>query len=452
MKTLYFSIGMFTMLMLAACSNFLEEKPDIKMVIPKSLNDAELLLNDYSTMSAAYPAVGEWGTDEYYVTTETFDGMMTVDQRNAYIWKDEPYFDVTQWQGPYKTVFNANQALEIISKLGEEAKGEKAQQLSGIAHFFRAFAFQQLTEVFAPPYNAATASTETGIPLRLDPGIDAPSERANLKQSYEQIIADYKIAASLLPPKEAIPGRPSAASAYAGLARAYLYMAEYEKAYQYADSCLRLHAELIDFNNLNTDVELPIGRFNSEVLFAAIANNAGPMSLNNGLVDSNLYASYTANDLRKQLYFRNNDYPKDSYSFKGNYDQSLATLFVGLTTSEIYLIKAECAARIGKVKEALAALNALLKNRFDKNSFTAVTQTDANILLSSILQERQKELLFRGRRWSDLKRLNLDPRFQKTIKRNIQGLTYSLAPDSRKYAFRLPEPAVLIGKILQNLR
>ncbi|ULT25060.1 RagB/SusD family nutrient uptake outer membrane protein [Sphingobacterium sp. E70] len=174
------------------------------------------------------------------------------------------------------------------------------------------------------------------------------------------------------------------------------------------------------------------------------------MSLNNGLVDSNLYASYTANDLRKQLYFRSNDYPKGSYSFKGNYDQSLATLFVGLTTSEIYLIKAECAVRIGKVKEGLAALNALLKNRFDKNSFTAVAEIDGNMLLSTILQERQKELLFRGRSWSDLKRLNLDPRFQKTIQRNIQGLTYSLAPDSRKYAFRLPEPAVLIGKYLKT--
>ncbi|MEI2273056.1 RagB/SusD family nutrient uptake outer membrane protein [Sphingobacterium sp. ML3W] len=452
MKTLYFSIGIFALVILSACNKFLEEKPDIKMVIPKSLDDAELLLNDYSTMNIGYPAIGEWGTDEYYVSAETFDGMMTVDQRNAYIWKDEPYFDVTQWQGSFKTVFNANQVLEIINKVEGTASNEKARHLSGIAHFFRAFAFQQLAEVFAPPYDGATASTEMGIPMRLDPGIDKPSERASLKQSYEQIITDYKLAVALLPPKESIPGRPSRAAAYAGLARAYLYMAEYEKAYLYADSSLKLHAELLDFNNLNVTAELPFERFNTEVLFSAISNNAGPMSLNNGLIDSNLYDSYNDNDLRKLLFFRSNSYPKDSYSFKGNYDQSIATLFVGLTTSEVYLIKAECAVRIGKVSEALDALNSLLKNRFNKNRFTAVTETDANVLLSNILLERQKELLFRGRRWSDLKRLNLDPRFRKTIQRNIQGQTYSLSPDSRKYAFRLPEPAVVIGNIPQNIR
>ncbi|KKX46775.1 hypothetical protein [Sphingobacterium sp. IITKGP-BTPF85] len=44
------------------------------MVIPKSLTDAELLLNDYNTMNAGYPIFGEWSADEYYITPETFDG------------------------------------------------------------------------------------------------------------------------------------------------------------------------------------------------------------------------------------------------------------------------------------------------------------------------------------------------------------------------------------------
>lgn len=452
MKIKNIAIGIWVLSFFCNCSNFLEEKPDIKMVVPKSLNDAELLLNDYTTMNTGYPVLGEWGTDEYYVTEETFEGAMNVDQRNAYTWSDESYNDVVQWQRPYKVIYNANQVLEIIGKLGAEGTNTKAKNLVGIAHFFRAFAFQQLTEVYAPTYQVGTADLELGIPLRLDPGIDEPSVRASLQQTYNQIIEDYKIAVSKLPLQEVIKGRPFRASAYAGLARVYLMIGDYQQAYKYADSSLHTHRELMDFNMLNAVGNLPIPRFNVEVLFAAVTANAGPMSFNNALVDSTLYRSYGNNDLRKTLFFRNNLYPQDTYGFKGNYDQTMATLFVGLTTSEMYLVKAESAVRTGKVTEALSTLNTLLKKRQDKNQFITVTETNPDLLLSLVLKERQKELLFRGRRWSDIKRLNLDLRFQKTLRKVVGGKEYSLSPNSKKYAFRLPEPVVTIGKIPQNIR
>lgn len=440
------------LLLFCGCSNFLEEKPDIKMVIPKSLNDAELLLNNYSTMNMGYPLFGEWGADEYYVTDENFDGALNLEQQQTYTWLDEPNNDIMQWQRPYKVVYNANQVLEIIDKLGAESNTEKAKNLIGIAHFFRAFAFQQIIEVFAPPYQVGTAMSEMGIPLRLDPGIDDPSTRASVQQSFDQVIKDFKTAIWQLPLQESVKGRPFRASAYAGLARTYLYMGNYQQAYLYADSSLQSHSILLDYNTLNASADLPIGRFNVEVLFAAITGSSGPMSLNNGLVDSVLVKSYADNDLRKLLFFRKNLFPMNTYAFKGNYDQSMATLFVGLTTSEMYLVKAEAAVRIGKVPEALSALNTLLKKRQDSNQFVPVIETNPDLLLPLLLKERQKELVFRGRRWSDLKRLNLDPRFQSTLKKVVKGKEYMLGPNSRKYAFRLPEQVVLNGKIPQNIR
>lgn len=452
MKIYQFIFSISVMLLFGSCNNFLEVKPDVKMVIPKSLTDAELLLNDYNTMNAGYPIFGEWSADEYYITPETFDGKLNFDQRSAYTWQDANYDETTQWQRPYKTIFNANQVLEIINKLGVEGKSEKAINLSGIAHFYRAFAFHQLVEVFAPVYKQETASAEMGIPIRLDPGIDAASTRASLQQSYDQIIEDYNIAVRKLPISESIKGRPFRASAYAGLARTYLVMENFQQAYKYADSCLQLQAELMDFSKLNQTETLPISRFNVEVLFAAISVTSGPMHLNNGLVDSILYKSYSPYDLRKYIFFRKNTYPLDSYSYKGSYDKSMANLFVGLTTSEIYLIKAEAACRIGQIEEAIQLLNALLENRIDKSQFVAVTENNQDALLHLILHERQKELLFRGRRWSDLKRLNLDPRFQKTLKRVVNNIEFLLEPNSRKYAFRLPQSVVLVGKIPQNIR
>ena len=452
MKIYIYICSIYTIISLCCCTEFLEVKPDIKMVIPKNLEDAELLLNDYSTMNTAYPVYGEWSADEYYVLEEIFDARLNFDQRNTYTWMDIMYDDAVQWQRPYKAIFNANQVLEIIEKSEDKATSEKVSNLTGIAHFFRAFAFHQLVEVFAPAYREATASTEMGIPLRLTPGIDEPSSRASVLATYDQIIKDYRVAIYSLPINEGIKGRPYRASAYAGLARAYLVMGKFEEAYRYADSCLQLKNELIDFKDLNSNNSLPIVRFNVEVLFPAISANAGPMNLNNGLVDSMLYKSYLPTDLRKVVFFRQNTVPLNSYGYKGSYDNSMANLFVGLTTSEVYLIKAEAGTRIGKVDEALSALNTLGEKRFEQNKYIPYTERNPTLLLSLILQERQKELVFRGRRWSDLKRLNLDPRFQKTLKREMHGVMYNLEPNSSKYAYRLPEVVVNNGKIPQNIR
>lgn len=445
-------IWILILFLFCGCNNFLEEKPDIKMVIPKTLNDAELLLNNYSAMNTGYPLFGEWGADEYYITDENFDGVLNLEQQNTYSWLDEPINDIMQWQRPYNVIYNANQVLTIIDDLGTIGTDKKSKNLSGIAHFYRAFAFQQMLEIFAPAYQVGTATSEMGIPLRLDPGIDEPSTRASVQQSFDQVIKDFKIAIWQLPLQESIKGRPFRASAYAGLARTYLYMGNYQQAYLYADSSLQTHDNLLDYNTLNSSADLPIDRFNVEVLFAAITGTSGPMSLNYGLVDSMLVKAYADNDLRKTLFFRKNLFPKDTYGFKGNYDKALATIFVGLTSSEMYLIKAEAAVRIGKAAEARALINALLKNRQNKNEYTPIMETNPDLLLPLILKERQKELVFRGRRWSDLKRLNLDPRFQKTLKKVVKGKEYTLSPNSKKYAFRLPEPVVIIGKIPQNIR
>ncbi|WP_051959817.1 RagB/SusD family nutrient uptake outer membrane protein [Sphingobacterium sp. ML3W] len=324
--------------------------------------------------------------------------------------------------------------------------------MAGIAYFFRAFAFQQLVEVFAPAYREVTAATEMGIPLRLNPGIDDPSVRASLHETYDQIIKDYQNAAHKLPLIEGIKGRPSRASAYAGLARTYLVMGQYENAFLYADSCLQLKSELMNFNDLDKDRDLPIDRFNVEVLFAAGSTTAVPMSLNVGLVDSMLYKSYLSDDLRKSIFFSKNTYPVDSYGFKGSYDNAMASLFVGFTTSEVYLIKAEAAARIGKIDAALVALNTLCESRFERGTYVIVKEQKPELLLPLILKERQKELVFRGRRWSDLKRLNLETRYQKKLKREMHGIVYQLEPNSRKYAYRLPEIVINNGKLSQNKR
>ncbi|MDH5825851.1 RagB/SusD family nutrient uptake outer membrane protein [Sphingobacterium faecium] len=439
-------------LFLTSCNEFLEKKPDIKMVVPKSIEDATLLLNDYVIMNTGYPLWGEVGIDDYYVTKEKWESTSSLDQRNAYIWADEPYNDVVQWQRPYKAVYYANQVLEILAQVDKNADFVSYNRNVGAAHFFRAFAFQVLTEVHCPAYVASTAANELGIPLRLDPGIDEISSRANLQDTYVQIIADFKAAVRHLPPSEAVRGRPSKSTAYAGLARTYLNMADFEQAYLYADSCLQLNPELLDYNTLKTTDALPIPKFNVEVLFSAMSANLGIMGATSALMDDELYQSYEPKDLRKGIFFKPNANPVNTFYFKGSYDQSSAQLFMGITTSELYLVKAEAAYRIGKLAEARSVLNTLLKNRWESGSYVNTTETSQAALLSMILDERRKELVFRGRRWADLKRLNLEDRFKKTIQRQVGGANYMLLPNDYKYAYRLSETLTRVAGVPQNKR
>ena len=73
-------------------------------------------------------------------------------------------------------------------------------------------------------------------------------------------------------------------------------------------------------------------------------------------------------------------------------------------------------------------------------------------VLRSVLQERRRELAFRGLRWSDLRRLNRDPRFAKTLTRELNGQTYRLEPKSNRYAYPIPINEVLNNNMEQNPR
>ncbi|AIM36177.1 hypothetical protein KO02_05310 [Sphingobacterium sp. ML3W] len=437
---------------LVGCADFLDIKPNQKMAVPKTLEQADILLNDYSSMNTGYPNLGEIAADDYYLNSADLSAVEQEDEKLSYNWSGTMITMNTQWQNPYKTVYLANQVLEILQKLESSSDFVKYKQVMGGAHFFRAFAFHQLASVFTLPYNPTTAPQELGIPLRLDPALDYRSIRSSLEQTYQQIINDYNMAIGNLSIVETRKGRPHKAAAYAGLARVYLDMQDYAKAYAYADSSLSLKHSLMQYSMRDHTIRFPFERFNEEVLFPATMLFSYGLDQFLARVDPELYEMYADNDYRKQLYFQHNDADPETYGFRGSYDNSSAINFIGLTTGETYLIRAECAVRINRKNQALADINMLLSHRLKVAEFLPITESDPDKLLRIILGERRKELMFRGRRWSDLKRLNQDVRFKKTLIRVLDGREYRLEPNSLKYAHLIPELAIMESGMTQNKR
>jgi hypothetical protein len=52
----------------------------------------------------------------------------------------------------------------------------------------------------------------------------------------------------------------------------------------------------------------------------------------------------------------------------------------------------------------------------------------------------------------DLRRLNKDSRFAKTVLRKLYGITYLLPPNDNRYTFYIPQSVIDISGIQQNQR
>ncbi len=57
---------------------------------------------------------------------------------------------------------------------------------------------------------------------------------------------------------------------------------------------------------------------------------------------------------------------------------------------------------------------------------------DAEKVLRFVLEERRRELAFMNMRHIDLKRLNKEARFQKTIVHKAEGMEYKLLPEQQR--------------------
>lgn len=447
--------GCLYLIFVGCKKDWLEAKPSTDLVVPQSIEDYQALLDNTNVFNTNEPVIGFMAGEQFHLNVNDWQNIPLQAFKNAYLWVDDIYQGeegTSGWWEAYKKVLYTNVVLEGIEKVFNNGTNQVAwNNVKGGALFFRAFEFYNLTQLFCKPYNSATANTDLGIPLRTSSDINASSIRATLQQTYDQIINDLKIARELLPSIPSIKSRPSKVAADALLARIYLSMNEYNKAGESASEALQSNNELINYNSLNPLSSSPFPTLlngNREVIFYAQFQGVAVLFPPTMIIDSALYGMYEPSDLRKSIFFTNSS---SGYTFKGFYTGTSFYHFAGLATDELYLIRAETHARTGNVNAALQDLNTLLQNRY-QSPFVPITATSANEVLIRVVAERKKELLYRGIRWSDLRRLNKETQLKETLMRNIGSQTYTLTPGDPRYVFLIPPEIIRIGGIEQNTR
>jgi tetratricopeptide (TPR) repeat protein len=448
----------------SACQKFVDIKKSGSQSFIETTKDCQLILDNYDLFNTNYPLDGEISADDYYMDDNRYNAdVIQAEDKALYTWQATAIrAGATQWVASYNKIYHCNLVLEALDKIGQADDPAVVNNLRGSALFLRAYALWPLAQIYIKPYSTTTLQ-EPGLPIHTKSDINDVPGRGTVKQTYDAIISDLTTAIGLLNNTSSISSRPNKAAAYAMLARVYLSMSDYPNALASADAALKIKSDLINFNTLNLGSYNPFPRFNKEVIFHSVINKqnsvleVGYGDENNALIVPAIINAYADDDLRKQLYVKENldvPDPTGTYRFIGNYEGAVASaaLFNGLAVDELYLIRAECYARANQTANAIADMDKLMVTRWATGTYPGFSAANATEALTKILLERRKELLMRGLRWTDLRRLNLESRFAKTLTRTVNNQTYTLPANDARYTLLIPQEVITYSELPQNIR
>jgi len=331
-----------------------------------------------------------------------------------------------EYRDAYIAIYRANTLLEEVADL-EGATPEAINRISAEAKFIRALAHYHVVRIWAMPYGYTADNSHLGIPLKLSAD-QTPQMRATVAEVYDAIENDLLDAEVDLPADNGIFANQMAAKAL--LAHVYLEMGDFTNAKAKA-------GEVISSGNYSLEQDLT-ARFNDhlnadlpeEFIFTLVSTNE--VSATDTLVDergtgfvsnyrsddpnanpalkasADLYVAATSDtsDLRGQQWYaiRNAGSPDELYVIS-KFDASFIDVPL-LHLTQMYLIYAECAVRLGEDQStALGYINAL-RQRANVSELTSLTIAD-------VMSERRLELACEGDRLFQLKRQGVLGEIQK---------------------------------------
>ncbi len=454
-KILYMFIT--SILTLSCSQGFLDIKPAKNLVVLSTIEDFEALLDRVAIFNEkGSQSLSLISSDDYFLTKSSWETIVTPFQRNVYIW-DKEIFEGTQsadWDNGYERIFYSNIAIEGLNKIvPSENDQKKWNDVMARALFHRAWNHFNILVLFGE-YGSESQdlSNKIGIPLRKESDITIPVTRENVKAAYDFIIEDLNNAQTLFDDSKYNIERPSKQSVLALLARVYLYFQDYEKAFHNADLCLKMNAELIDYNELDASRSYPFpayGLNNKEILFNSWQPSISALAQSRLCIDTNLLVTYSNDDLRLGMFFRDNGL--GNKTFKGSYVGNLF-MFSGISLNEVYVIGMEAAARIDKLDVALSLYNNLKIKRINKLSYVPQYEVSKDQLIELILKEKRKEMVLRSNRWEDLKRFNNTSGAKMILTRKLDNQIYTLPPFDNRYTMPIPEYVIKFSGVQQNIR
>lgn len=433
-------------------------------IIPETVDDFRPLLDNLIGSGDVF--TGHYGidlfmADELKVLDGTLNNYLVRRNKskiliNALTWeKDFTDSQSTEtdfnWINLYNEIYTCNVVLKAMGNSKITGDTKLRAKLIAEAKVHRAFYHFSLVNLYAKQYEPASAANSLGIPVRTSPE-RTPLKRWSLQDTYDFILKDLTEAINShalvdKPDSKINRIRPSMTAAYGMLARVYLQMGKYQEALEAASHSLDLYANLVDYTLLRNYLR---ALENPELLLFKIPIIILSKS-ENIYVNDELLNLYTKGDARLDLMYRTVRTRSGSKKvvFTEFSGQRNIVRYVGVSTGEMYLIRAECNARLGKLSLAAEDLNTLRAKRIHNYS-PLLTFTDKAKALSFVKQERCRELAGRGMRLFDLKRYNALDHAQISITHKIDGVNHVLPYDSNRWICPIPRGIIAMNPEIEQ--
>lgn len=438
MKKLRIIIVCFLSLLTFGCNDFIDITPISE----------ETTANAYDTASqieaALVGAYESFQSAEYYV----WDFVLFQDVRsdNAYAGGDNPeifqidFLDIgpahtrifTHWSNIYNAIAKANLVIERVELVNDPVLDEERRlQISGEAHFLRAYHYFTLVKMFGD------------VPLIVDTVNSADGDnvivpRASVQEVYDQIISDLEVAINLLPDTFGSDASVNKARATSGAANALAAKVHAQKPMKdYAATLEHIEAlenssagyQLISYpqlfsanNNAESILEVQYlggneGNFGPQLLLPpSISGDAWrkfatpSVDLVNAFDDENDVVRKNASFIFESVqwvdeYWGNSPGSTIPFGYKWKNASGFASAdnTYLLRYGDLVLLKAEALNELGQLNQAVLEVNKI-RNRAQLPDLTPEQSSSQEVMKQTILKERRLELFMEGHRWDDLVR------------------------------------------------
>ena len=435
----------------SSCNEFLGILPKGEK-IPTTLADYEALIRNEEYHSNDFSQALNLLNDVYvapeYLNAISLESInynwMEDENRIFYNNSDEmAYYDT------YEAIFAWNLILQNAADMTECTEEERAA-LVAQAKVLRAMNYFNILNYYADTYEASTADEKLSVSLITSPDMGAPSEQVTIARMYEFILTDLQDALPDLPEESVTVLHPNKGAGYAMLARVYLQMENYTDALTNANLALEQNDALFDWRQYYEEnreqIELPddwttsypsVGLDNPEnYIFRYGTNSQRDAGLGRmPLVRGSLFEegdAYFASSWKKRYISPDTLY----YSIRNDYFNG-----GGITTPEMYYIKAECLARQGgqdNIDEAMSVLNTVRRTRIFAEDYHDLSTSSVEEAVRLIIQSKANQYVQTPIPFWDARRLNLHSEYATTRTKEFEGQTLTLAPDSHLWTMPFP--------------
>lgn len=470
MKQLIYTCVLMCCVMCSSCNDYLDIVPKGNK-IPTTLADYEALLRDEYTIGQTSISNALYLLNDYYVTVSNLNSPTLT--RANYMWDETAdrillnNADESTYYQLYAAISSCNLIVENVPSATEATDAERAEVIA-YAKVIRSLCYFVLANYYADTYDAATAGEKLSVPLITSANINAPSQQVTIQAIYDFIIQGVQEAIDGgLPEQSMTVLHPNLGAAYALLARVYLQMQNYSEALSYANLALGQNDQLYDWNAYYdehrftienpedyTGLPTPTDYSYVENYYFRCGNGSPNYTTNELNIPVERAERFEEGDARFlsrwKLYSQNQD---TYYRGVGNGYFNWG----GLTTTEVYLIKAECQARLaqgGDFTEAMNTLNAVRQTRIRPEVYQPLTASTLTEAIELIRRTKDNELIFSIVPFADARRFNQEGTYARTMTKTYEGETYTLRPDSHLWTMPFPAGAINNpgnGSIQQNV-